>query len=314
MRARLLLLLPLLAFAGVFAGTLAYYEVGNDEAPAAATTQAAAPTAGTLIVALEQKPGVRLYEVAPGGNGGRFVTGDDEPTDGSVLVEAHPDWSPTTGRILFTRYTVKGQDAAPPKIWSVAPDGSDLGQLTHGDDPDFLAAWSPDGERIAFTRELGGSAEIFVMNADGSGVTQLTKDSAVNDEHPAWSPDGAHIAYTSGTEDHQDLHVMSADGSSSIRITSGPFFAADPAWSPQGDEIAFICDTDLCLVRPELGARPAKLLGTRPKESSPRWSADGRSIAFARFPGGVFLFDVATEKTTRVPLDRETFTLSWGPA
>src|SRR5688572_22184421 len=99
MRARLLLLLPVLAFAGVFAGTLAYYELGNDEAPAAATTQAAARTDGTLIVALEQKPGVRLYAVAPDGKGGHFVTGDNEPTDGSVLVEAHPDWSPTTGRI-----------------------------------------------------------------------------------------------------------------------------------------------------------------------------------------------------------------------
>lgn len=314
MRARVLLLVPLLAFAGVFAGTLAYYELGNDEAPAAATTQAPARTEGTLIVALEQKPGVRLYVVSAEGSGGRFVTGDNEPTDGSVLVEAHPDWSPTTERIVLTRYTVKGQDAAPPKIWSVAPDGSDLVQLTHGDDPDFLAAWSPDGERIAFTRELDGSAEVFVMNADGSEVTQLTNDSAVNEEHPAWSPDGTHIAYTSGSEEHQDLYVMSADGSSPTRITGGPFFAADPAWSPQGDRIVFVCDADLCLVRPELGARPAKLVGTRPKESSPRWSADGGSIAFARFPGGVFLVDVETERTTRVPLDGETFTLSWGPA
>ena len=103
----MLLLVPLLAFAGVFAGTLAYYELVNDEAPAAATRQAAARTEGTLIVALEQKPGVRLYVVSADGSGGRFVTGDNEPTDGSVLVEAHPDWSPTTERIVFTRYTVR---------------------------------------------------------------------------------------------------------------------------------------------------------------------------------------------------------------
>jgi TolB protein len=314
MRARLLFLVPLLAFAGAFAGTLAYYEIGNDAAPAAATTQAAPRTEGNLIVALEQEPGVRLYAVATHGSGGRFVTGESEPTDGSVLVEAHPDWSPTADRIVFTRYTVQGEDAAPPKIWSVAPDGSDLVQVTQGEAPDFLPAWSADGTRIAFTRELQGSAEIFVMNADGSDLRQLTHDRTVNDEHPAWSPDGTHIAYTSGTEDHQDLYVMSSDGSQATRLTNGPFWAADPAWAPKGDTIAFICDTDVCLIGVEQGSRPTQLIGTRPKESSPRWSADGRAIAFARFPGGVFIFDIETTKTARVPLDGETFTLSWGPA
>ena len=315
MRARLLLLVPLLAFAGVFSGTFAYYKLASDDGLAAgAATAERIDAEGTLIVALERNPSVRLYSVAADGSGGHLLIDESEPADGSVLVEAHPDWSPTAKRIALTRYTVEGEDAAVPKIWTVGPDGSGLTQLTSGESPDFLPAWSPDGTQIAFTREVEGSAEIFVMNADGSGVTQLTHDQTVNDEHPAWSPDGTHLAYTAGTEEENHLYVMSSDGSRATRLTSGPFYAADPAWAPNGDTIAFICDTDLCLIGAEPGSRPTQLIGTRPKESSPRWSADGKQIAFARFPGGVFLYDLETKRTMRVPFAGETFSLSWGPA
>ena len=314
MRARLLLLLPVLSFVGVFAGTFAYYELGHDEA-AADTRRAATPTlpTGGVFAALEQEPSVRIYRVELDGTTTGPLTAGSEPIDGSVLVEAHPDWSPVAERLAITRYVVRGSDAEPPKIWALSADGSNLVQLTDGPNPDFLPAWSPDGRRIAFTRELRGSAEIFVMNVDGSGVTQLTHDRSANDEHPAWSPDGTHIAYSSGTEAGQDLFVMSADGSDQTRLTSGPFFASEPAWSPRGDEIAFICDSDVCLVGAERGSRAGQLLGTRPKEFSPRWSPEGKWLAVARFPGRMMLLDVETRKVVPVPLVADTFSLSWGP-
>src|SRR5688572_15510070 len=53
--------------------------------------------------------------------------------------------------------------------------------------------WSPDGRRIAYQSNRTGNSEIYVMNADGSGVVQLTHTAAV-DENPAWSPGGQHIA------------------------------------------------------------------------------------------------------------------------
>jgi dipeptidyl aminopeptidase/acylaminoacyl peptidase len=315
MRARLLLLVPLLSFVAVFAGTLAYYELEDGDAAAETGRRPAnALPTETLFAALEEEPTVRVHRVELDGTAGDPLTAGTEPNDGSVLVEAHPDWSPVAERLAMTRYLVRGGDAEPPKIWTLAADGSQLVQLTDGTHPDFLPAWSPDGTRIAFTRELRGSAEIFVMNADGSGVTQLTHDRAVNDDHPAWSPDGAQIVYASGTESGQDLYVMSADGSDPTRVTSGPFFASEPSWSPDGDEIAFICDSDPCLVGAKPGSRAVQLLGTRPKEFSPRWSPDGRWIAFARFPGGLRLLEVATRKEVPVALQADSFTLSWGPA
>jgi Tol biopolymer transport system component len=78
----------------------------------------------------------------------------------------------------------------------VAADGSgEPVQLTDGgaaDDGD--AVWSPDGERIAFRRITGSTADIYLMNADGSGVRPLLV-SPGTDQDPTWSPDGARIAF-----------------------------------------------------------------------------------------------------------------------
>ena len=313
MRARALLLVPLISFAAVFAATLLYYELGDGESHAVARPASGA-TKGRVIVALEREPGVRLYMVALDGSGGRFLIEEEDPPHGTVLVEAHPDWSPEAERVVLTRYRLKDQEEPMVKIWAVDVDGSNLAQLTRGPSHDFLPAWSPDGTQIAFTRDVRGSAEIVLMNADGSGVTQLTRDRAANEQHPAWSPDGRRIAYMSNTESSQDLFVMNADGSQPTRMTEGPFEASDPAWSPDGKLIAFTCDSDLCLVGAEEGSRPVQLFGTAAKEFSPRWSPDGKWIAFARDPGHLLLLEVETKKVVRVPLPGNSFSMSWGPA
>ena len=61
---------------------------------------------------------------------------------------------------------------------------------------DGSPAWSPDGKRIAFYSERDGNAEIYVMNADGTGVTRLTRHERGR-RLPAWSPDGRTISFDS---------------------------------------------------------------------------------------------------------------------
>ena len=94
--------------------------------------------------------------------------------------------------------------------------------------------------RIAFVSDRDGDDEIYVMNADGSGVVQLTDNGSV-DRSPAWSPDGSRIVFASdrgNDEDIYDIYVMNADGSGVDKLTDG-CSNHDPAWSLEGDRIAF---------------------------------------------------------------------------
>ena len=89
----------------------------------------------------------------------------------------------------------EGLNVADRPVVVVAPTPEPATRLTFNDAFDASPVWSPDGRRIAFTSDRDGRSEVYVMNADGSGVTRLTHNDAV-DSSPAWSPDGRRIAST----------------------------------------------------------------------------------------------------------------------
>jgi len=103
-----------------------------------------------------------------------------------VEAEAHnPAFSPVDGTRLA--FDSPSQPDGPGIFIRVTTDeGSSLTRLTMGDD--HAPTWSPDGSQVAFSRGAEDSAEqdIFVVNVDGSGLTQLTTDPAA-DSHPSWS-------------------------------------------------------------------------------------------------------------------------------
>jgi Tol biopolymer transport system component len=72
--------------------------------------------------------------------------------------------------------------------------------------------YSPDGLKIAFISTHDGDPEIFVMNADGTGLRKLTDNTAV-DAAPSWSPDGGKIVFTSDRGGSFELYRMNSDGS-----------------------------------------------------------------------------------------------------
>ena len=93
-------------------------------------------------------------------------------------------------------------------------------------------SWSPDGRRLALSSNRDGNREIYVVGADGRGLTRITR-SRWTDEDPAWSPDGRWIAFSSnrgGTG--LDIWVTSADGRRVRRVTRTPVREEEPHWQP----------------------------------------------------------------------------------
>jgi dipeptidyl aminopeptidase/acylaminoacyl peptidase len=171
------------------------------------------------------------------GCGGDGYRGDD-PNPGAGLGA-----EPGSG-ILFVR-DVPGVSGSE-EIWVMHPDGSGQVRLTDDRRQDSDPQWSPDGTKILFVRQsvsaVGGfpenDADVWVMNADGSGKTNLTQDAA-EDFQPAWSPDGRQIAFVSDRDGSRDIFLMDADGSNVHNLTRNDTLDEDPAFSPDGTKLAF---------------------------------------------------------------------------
>ena len=151
-------------------------------------------------------------------------------TDNPSMPSLEPAWSPDGRKIAFSRGT---QDSA--LIWTMDADGSHARQISKdAATPDTSPTWSPNGDKIAYTSFVrGGNEDIFVMNADGSGVRRITEGPQY-DSTPAWSPDGTKIAFNRDG----DIYVMRPDGSGLRRLTRGSARDAAPAWSRDGRWLA----------------------------------------------------------------------------
>jgi TolB protein len=163
-----------------------------------------------------------------------------------------PIWSPSGRRILFGKIAVTFRpDRKPhyvdrPEVWVMNADGSGQRRLARG----FASAWSPDGQKIAFTswpRRTswpGRNSEIYVLNADGSGQRRLTHN-GVAEGGAAWSPDGRQILFRRtrrGTRGKvNDIYVMNADGSGQRRLAAP---GTNARWSPDGEKISFAAYRD----------------------------------------------------------------------
>ena len=160
---------------------------------------------------------------------------------------------------------------------------------TGGDWNDEQPRWSPDGQRVAFKSDRGGSYNLYVMNADGSNVARLTNH-AGNDHDPTWLPDGQSLVFSSDRDrgaGRNDLYrLWLGDGRVDRLTTFFEGFAIMPSISPDGNWVAFASQTF-----PHDGGWTYQIhvlematLMTWPFDQTapgcwPNWSPDGQSIA-----------------------------------
>ena len=163
-------------------------------------------------------------------------------------------------------------------------------QLTHVDMGEPFP--SPDGKKLVFEITVAGHEQIFTMNVDGSGQTQITSD-AVDHDSPAWSPDRRKIAYVAEKDGDESIYTINADGTGEQRITTDHGRYIHPNWSADSSKIIYCSDDDLHppkkndsqIYSIELKTREVKALITVGTSTYPSWSPDGQKIVFRRMIG-----------------------------
>jgi Tol biopolymer transport system component len=166
-----------------------------------------------------------------------------------------------------------GSFFSPTSILVVDSGKSGRRHLVDGDTP----AWSPDGQRLAYSAKgQSGTAQIFVVNFDGSGRKQLT-DVKTGAIAPDWSPDGQRIAFTaSGTRTHQP--VIAVIGENGENLT-GLMEGYDARWSPDGKQLVFCRSGSIWIANAD-GSGEKKVTDERNPVPQPTWYPDGGSILF----------------------------------
>jgi Tol biopolymer transport system component len=198
------------------------------------------------------------------------------------------------GRLAFS-YTFDASIAA--QIYTSAPDGTDIRQVTTGPRSADHPSWSPDGARIVFDRAVSDTASgIFVVNADGSNAVEI----AASGNSPTWLPDGR-IAFMCSA----GVCVTDANGANARtlipRADAADAFDYDFTWSPDGSMVAFTHESDITgdpwnqvYVMNADGSGVRRLTATpgpQFQESSPRWSPDGKRIVLWNGGYGVSVID-----------------------
>ena len=165
------------------------------------------------------------------------------------VSNSQPTWTPNGSSIVF----VRSDDAAGAEIYRMAADGSNPTRLTNtsAEADDVQPAVSPNGT-IAFASDRANTPyemfDIYVMNADGSGVRRLTFDGGDPEQptepmhdslNPAWSPDGTRVAFDTTRDGNREVYVINANGSGLVNVSQHTASDYAPTWSPDGSQLTF---------------------------------------------------------------------------
>lgn len=220
-----------------------------------------------------------LYAVRADGSGEVRLTRDEG---------IHPDWSPDGSRIVFQRQ-LAGEFA----LFTLNADGTgerritDLGSAAglgrpSAEHPD----WSPDGRRIAFISKLTGRGDLYLVNADGTGLAHLL-ETPQPELAPDWHPDGIRILFERADGQGTEIWYKRVDAPVEVRLTAPLGHDMGPQWSPDGRRVVFSRylyserNSDIYVMEPD-GGNVTRLTSGPASDAEPTWAPDGERILFVR--------------------------------
>lgn len=270
---------------------------------------------------------VRLHDISAGRVRNQQTFSLPAPTDPSYRLEVHrisdevARWATGTMGIAATRLLfVSGG-----RIYEIDSDGEAITPLTQAGQTALSPAWSPDGQRFAYTLLVGGRGGIFVQPLAGGAATQVAGTNTGLNITPAFAPDGRLLAYAHSDESGTDVFVANVvDRCCAQRLTVGRY--ADnlsPTFSPDGRRIAFVSTR---AGPPQIYAMAAdgtdqELLapfdyGATGSSNAPEWSPDGANVVFHREVDGspqLFLVDVAGRRVKQLTSSGRNEDPTWAP-
>jgi Tol biopolymer transport system component len=184
--------------------------------------------------------------------------------------------------ILFISQMDGGSDY---EILSMDPSGENIVQLTYNAIPDGRATWSANGQHIAFA--AGNSPkDIYVMNANGKGLVNITNTPTVDEDWPEWSPKGNNLIFSGNENGNHEIYSYNMDDATMTRLTFRLQDDKWPTYSPDGSRIAFQSDmgstdgsTEIFVMNAD-GSNTVRMTNQAGFDQMPTWSPDGLQIAF----------------------------------
>ena len=191
-----------------------------------------------------------------------------------------------------------------PQLYLVKADGTDLIQLTIMEKGACQPSWSPDGSQLVFISPCLGRADFFetiynesslyIINADGKGLKQLTPAPG-SDFEPAWSPDGKRIAFTSVRDGFRQIYSFDLASSEITLLTNtrDSIESSQAAWSPDGKKIAYMAKRVGAYQIWAMNANGQEAVqlahsGQEAWDYLPAWAPDGKTIFFNQRRPGAF--------------------------
>lgn len=190
-------------------------------------------------------------------------------------------WSPDGTQLAYVSFEERGGISKPVVYVHALASGKRF-IVANERGSNSAPAWSPDGKRLAVVLTRDGNSQVYLANADGSGLKRLTRSSDIDTE-PTFTPDGKFVYFTSNRGGSAQIYRVSVEGGDAQRVTFGGPFNARPQISPDGKTMAFVArrDKHFRIGVMDLSTMQDTLVSEGPKDDSPSFAPNSKWVIYS---------------------------------